>query len=142
MLQKPHHFLIIAVLGAGLFSGCVSNSDKSVPMPPKPPEDRIQSKINPGKERTPLQETPAPPSVPAPKETPEPPVAVEEALPSGISLKLKGKEVTYSILETIDDPEKRTVTVVASPTTPFKVVTEVMDRVNSMGFMINFQAGD
>jgi len=91
-------------------------------MPPKPPPERIQSTIF-------QQEL----------DTDVPPVILPTSeIPEGITLKLKGRIVDYSVLATVPDPGERTVTVLATPSTPYAEVVKVLDKLHDMGFLIAF----
>ncbi|MDF3128119.1 hypothetical protein P0Y35_02800 [Kiritimatiellaeota bacterium B1221] len=119
-------FFILLSSFSLLFSSCRSSSSSEVPMPPTPPQDRIQSAIFP--ENTPAE---IPPSVPE----------VPDAIPEGISLQLKGKEVNFEDLENLTQvPPNTKVTVLAHPSTQYDRVVEIMDRLHEMGFMIDFKA--
>jgi len=112
----------------GLLNGCTSPGENDAMMPPSPPKNRIQSVIFPDKHRS----------------EPEADAASVTAseLPEGVTLKLKGKIVDYTLLQTVPDPEKRTVTVFASPTLPYSTVEEVLERLHKMGFLVSFKSGE
>lgn len=128
-----------------LFSGCASNDGTDINMPPKAPVERIQSSIfpdnRPATEATPPPAAPDQPADSAPVVTPAP-ENTAPALPPGIRLKLKGKEVDFDILATVPDPQKRTVTVSALPSTPYRDVADILDRLHAMGFLVTFKAGE
>jgi len=105
-----------------LLSSCASTPRGDVKMPPKPPPERIQSTIF-------QQEL----------DTDVPPVILPTSeIPEGITLKLKGRIVDYSVLATVPDPGERTVTVLATPSTPYAEVVKVLDKLHDMGFLIAF----
>ena len=123
---KPLIFIYIFTLIL-LTSGCMSNQTDDLPMPPRPPETRIQSTIFP-------EAGPAAGAEPAnPSET---------SLPAGIAMRLKGKEVDFALLETVPDPQNRTVMVIASPSTPYGDVAKVLERLHDLGFLVAFKAGE
>lgn len=115
---KPVIFISISTLSL-LLSSCMSTQDGKVPMPPRPPEARIQSTIFP-------EQSPA--------------TQVETVTPSGISMRLKGKDVDFAILETVPDPQNRTVIVSASPSTPYEDVAGVLEKLHDMGFLVAFKS--
>lgn len=115
------HFILCCMF-LGVWSGCQSPRLTEMQMPPGLPASTVQT-------------SKATTSAPQP--------GVENAaqpLPDGIILKLKGKEVDFSILERIPDPQNRTVKVLAKTTLPYKDVSEVLDRLHALGFLIFFEA--
>lgn len=103
-----------------LLAGCTAPSPEFPVMPPRPPSERIQSTI------IPPTSTPFPPPSPA-------------ALPEGISLLMEGAEVTFETLPELPaGSEAPTVQVKASPSTPYREVEQVLERLHDLGYLIQF----
>lgn len=122
----PHLFYIFSGL-CMLFTGCRSDGESRMNMPPRPPENRIQSSIFP--------ETPSPDAEAVPVAAP-----AATQIPEGVSLRLKGKEVDFDLLKTVSDPQNRTVIVSATPLTPYQDVAAVLETLHNMGFLVAFKS--
>lgn len=128
MFEPKIILLFSSCIFLGLWSGCRTPAPADVQMPPPPPEDLVQVPVVP-LSADPVEETP-----------PEKPG--EPSISDGITMKLKGKIVDFSILATVPDPENRTVKVMAKPTIPYEDVAAVLDRLHEMGFLISFVSQD
>lgn len=111
--------VVISMTFLSLGNACRSTPRETPVMPPNPPSERIQSSINP------------------PRPTPSP------ALPEGVILFRDGTAVTLELLEPPPaEPGSQTIVVQAAPSTPYREVERVLDRLHSLGYLITFTTLD